>query len=55
MITLPNGNRAMIRTRAAAIRPNAIRLMPPLTVSTGEIDQAMVRLNTALVEAAKKD
>ena len=30
------------------LRPNAVRLMPPLTVSTEEIDQAMERLETAI-------
>ncbi|MCH7653805.1 MAG: aminotransferase class III-fold pyridoxal phosphate-dependent enzyme, partial [Chloroflexi bacterium] len=36
------------------LRPNAIRLMPPLTVSRDEIDQAMSKLETALTEAAKQ-
>ncbi|MCH7652337.1 MAG: aspartate aminotransferase family protein [Chloroflexi bacterium] len=36
------------------LRPNAIRLMPPLTVSKDEIDQALDKLNTALTEAAKQ-
>ena len=36
------------------LRPNAIRLMPPLTVSKDEIDNALDRLNTALAEAAKQ-
>ena len=35
------------------MRPNAIRLMPPLTVTKDEIDEAMARLETGLVEAAK--
>ena len=30
------------------LRPNAVRLMPPLTVSADEIDQAMERLETAI-------
>ena len=30
------------------LRPNAVRLMPPLTVSADEIDQAMDRLETAI-------
>ncbi|MYA60998.1 MAG: aspartate aminotransferase family protein [Dehalococcoidia bacterium] len=30
------------------LRPNAVRLMPPLTVSANEIDQAMERLETAI-------
>jgi predicted acetylornithine/succinylornithine family transaminase len=30
------------------LRPNAVRLMPPLTVSTEEIDQAMERLDSAI-------
>ena len=30
------------------LRPNAVRLMPPLTVSNEEIDQAMERLDTAI-------
>ena len=29
-------------------RPNAIRFMPPLTVTTDEIDEAMNRLDDAL-------
>ncbi|MCH8062427.1 MAG: aspartate aminotransferase family protein [Chloroflexi bacterium] len=36
------------------LRPNAIRLMPPLTVSRDEIDRAMSKLETALTEAAKQ-
>ena len=35
------------------LRPNAVRLMPPLTVTKEEIDQAIERLETGLVEAAK--
>lgn len=35
------------------MRPNAVRLMPPLTVSKEEIDEAVRRLETALIEAAK--
>ena len=34
------------------MRPNAIRLMPPLTVTTDEIDEAMLRLETGLTRAA---
>ena len=34
------------------MRPNAIRLMPPLTVTTDEIDEAMQRLETGLTGAA---
>jgi acetylornithine/succinyldiaminopimelate/putrescine aminotransferase len=30
------------------LRPNAVRLMPPLTVSKGEIDSAIERLNNVL-------
>ena len=30
------------------LRPNAVRLMPPLTVSADEVDQAMERLETAI-------
>ena len=30
------------------LRPNAVRLMPPLTVSKEEIDQAMTRLESAI-------
>ena len=30
------------------LRPNAVRLMPPLTVSLEEIDQAMDRLETGI-------
>ena len=33
------------------LRPNAVRLMPPLTVTTGEIDQAMERLEAGLTKA----
>ena len=33
------------------MRPNAIRLMPPLTVTTGEIDEAIERLETGLTKA----
>ena len=33
------------------LRPNAIRLMPPLTVTREEIDQALQKLETALTEA----
>ncbi len=33
------------------MRPNAIRLMPPLTVTTGEIDEAIDRLETGLTKA----
>jgi acetylornithine/N-succinyldiaminopimelate aminotransferase len=36
------------------LRPNAIRLMPPLTVTKEEIDQAVERLDRGLTEAAKK-
>ena len=36
------------------LRPSAIRLMPPLTVTTEEIDEAMERLATALTEAVKQ-
>ena len=36
------------------LRPSAIRLMPPLTVTTEEIDEAMERLDTALTEAVKQ-
>ena len=35
------------------LRPNAVRLMPPLTVTKDEIDEAIARLETGLVEAAK--
>ena len=34
------------------LRPNAVRLMPPLTVSAEEIDQAMERLETAIKAVA---
>jgi acetylornithine/succinyldiaminopimelate/putrescine aminotransferase len=34
------------------LRPNAIRLMPPLTVTTEEIDEAVARLETGLAKAA---
>ena len=33
------------------LRPNAVRLMPPLTVSKEEIDQAMERLESAIRQA----
>ena len=33
------------------LRPNAVRLMPPLTVTTKEIDQAMERLEAGLAKA----
>jgi acetylornithine/succinyldiaminopimelate/putrescine aminotransferase len=33
------------------VRPNAVRLMPPLTVSAAEIDQAMERLADGIAEA----
>ena len=36
------------------LRPNAIRLMPPLTVTKEEIDQALERLETGLTEAASR-
>jgi acetylornithine/N-succinyldiaminopimelate aminotransferase len=35
------------------LRPNAIRLMPPLTVSKAEIDEALDRLENGLTEAVK--
>ena len=35
------------------VKPNAIRLMPPLTVTEAEIDQAIDRLETGLTEAAR--
>ncbi len=35
------------------LRPNAVRLMPPLTVTKAEIDEAMERLEAGLVEAVK--
>ena len=35
------------------LRPNAIRLMPPLTVTREEIDEAIERLDTGLTAAAK--
>mgnify|MGYP001007182458 CR=1 FL=1 len=35
------------------IRPNAIRLMPVLTITEDEIDQALVRLATGLTNATK--
>lgn len=31
-----------------AVRPNTVRLMPPLIISATEIDEAMSRLETAL-------
>ena len=36
------------------LRPNAVRLMPPLTVTEQEIDEAIKRLGTALTKAAKQ-
>ncbi len=35
------------------VQPNAVRLMPPLTVTKAEIDQALDRLDTGIAEAAK--
>ena len=35
------------------VKPNAIRLMPPLTVSESEIDQALERLSTGIGEATR--
>ena len=35
------------------LRPNAVRLMPPLTVTKEEIDQALEKLETALTSAVK--
>ena len=37
-----------------ALPPNAIRLMPPLTVTKDEIDQAMERLESGLTKAAQQ-
>ena len=37
------------------LRPNAVRLYPPLTVTEQEIDEAMKRLETALTNAAKQE
>ena len=37
------------------LRPDAIRLMPPLTVTKEEVDQALERLESALVEAAQQE
>ena len=34
------------------LRPNAVRLMPPLTVSSQEIDQALDRLETGIKNGA---
>ncbi|MDA1189068.1 MAG: aspartate aminotransferase family protein [Chloroflexi bacterium] len=36
-----------------AVRPNAVRLMPPLTVSPDEISQALKRLDAGMTAAAK--
>ena len=36
------------------LRPNAIRLMPPLTVTKEEIDEAIDRLTTGLTNAVKQ-
>ena len=36
------------------LRPNAVRLMPPLTVTTDEIDQAMERLDAGLTKAVSQ-
>ena len=33
------------------LRPNALRLMPPLTVTADEIDEALLRLETGLMKA----
>ena len=35
------------------VRPNAVRLMPPLTVSRSEIDQAIERLGTGIAQATR--
>ena len=35
------------------VKPNAVRLMPPLTVTKAEIDQALERLNTGIAQATK--
>ena len=49
---VPACNEAGILTNP--LRPNAIRLMPPLTVNKAEIDEALVRLDTALTQAADR-
>ena len=36
------------------LRPNAVRLMPPLTVTKEEIDEAIARLEAGLTEATKQ-
>jgi acetylornithine/succinyldiaminopimelate/putrescine aminotransferase len=35
-----------------AVKPNAIRFMPPLTITTAEIDEALARLEQALQHIA---
>ena len=35
-----------------AVRPNAVRLMPPLTITQDEVDQALDRLDAGLAEVA---
>ena len=34
-----------------AVRPNAIRFMPPLTVSKSEIDEAIIKIKNAIEKA----
>ncbi|MBI4312904.1 MAG: aminotransferase class III-fold pyridoxal phosphate-dependent enzyme, partial [Chloroflexi bacterium] len=34
------------------VRPNAIRIMPPLTISRGEIDEGLERLERGMLKAA---
>ena len=36
-----------------AVRPNAIRFMPPLTVTESEIDQAIIKIKNAIEKAIR--
>ena len=46
MITECNKNGLLVN----AVRPNAIRFMPPLTVTESEIDQAIIKIKNANVK-----
>ena len=49
VVSACNGAGLLLNT----VQPNAVRLMPPLTVTKAEIDQALDRLDTGIAEAAK--
>jgi acetylornithine/succinyldiaminopimelate/putrescine aminotransferase len=36
-----------------AVKPNAIRFMPPLTVTKSEIDQAIIKIKNAIEKAIR--